>query len=126
MTAAEAVIKALDSGYGYIGIRAIDTDNDTFDYEVGKYVPDSYDWDHDLDCSTRETTGETLNGASAIAIKANSMMEPEEIEALVSDALNKLGGYIGNLKVIIAGNDIGYGEDEDEYIIKDATMIYKF
>ena len=118
-----AMKKAYESGYKYFGIRTIEDGLPLL--SVGDSVPDSYDWDLEEDCSTRETTGETLNGACAVGI--NSFVwedEDDEIAEAISKAIEMSMDYPDGQKLLI-GSKYGYeyGNDPDEMILESADVI---
>lgn len=121
MTAAEAIEMAKENGYSVFGLRIIDDESDTHEYHVGEYVPDSYDWDFDQDCSTRETDGRTLPGASAIRIGDDWM---EDAQEAVETAMQLSKNYVGHTVLVIAGESYQYGDDDNEVIIRDAKCIW--
>ena len=83
----EAMKKAHESGCTHFGIRVVE--NDAGILHVGDLCPDSYNWDFELDCSTRETTGEMLNGACAIEIDTRMLMlDGDDDEDVVTEIEN--------------------------------------
>lgn len=124
----DAMKQAKESGYNVFGIRVVE--NDAGILNVGDWCPDSYDWDHELDCSTRDTTGETLNGACAVGIDTSCLMldgeDDEDAAAEIEKAVEKseAAGYWGDQMLLIAGSDgCEYGDDENEIIIENAKVI---
>lgn len=122
----EAVRKAASEGYNAYGIRVIE--NAAGVLTVGDYVPDSYAWDYELDCSTRETTGETLDGACAIKVDCDRVDfdDDENIAEVLEKAIkeSKKAGYYGEQVLLIGGKDgYEYGEDRHEIIIPNACVL---
>lgn len=124
----EAMKKARENGCTHFGIRIVD--NDAGILHVGDLCPDSYNWDFELDCSTRETTGETLNGACAVEIDTSMLMldgdDDEDVAAEIEKAVqqSESAGYWGEQMLLIAGSDsCEYGDDENEIIIENAEVI---
>ena len=124
----EAMKKAADDGCTHFGIRVVD--NDAGILHVGDWCPDSYSWDYELDCSTRETTGEALNGVCAVEIDTRRLMldgdDDEDVAAEIEKAVQqaKNAGYWGEQMLLIAGCDgCEYGDDENEIIIENAKVI---
>lgn len=124
----DAMKKASDNGCTHFGIRVVETDAGVL--HVGDWCPDSYSWDYELDCSTRETTGETLNGACAVEIDTRRLMldgdDDEDVAVQIEKAVSqsKKAGYWGEQTLLIAGSDgYEYGDDENEIIIENAKVI---
>lgn len=122
----EAMKSATEDLYDCFGIRTIEAEAGNL--QVGDSVPDSYDWDYDLDCSTRETTGETLPGACAIRINTDGLYldgsDDEEAAQAIESALERAKIYFG-AQVLLIGGKHGYvlGDDACEIIIRDADVI---
>lgn len=121
-----AIKDAVDRGYRVFGIRALSDDQEGL--QVGDHCRDSYDWDLEADCSTFVTSGETLNGACAVAIDRDGFFltdfnsEDEDlnaIEAAVKDA------FVYGEKLVVIGSKEGYeyGADENEIILEDADVL---
>lgn len=91
-------------GFAYFGIRV----DENVDYKVGDYTANSRVW------VNNEVTDEELEGTSCVGF-----MYADEIES----ALETAKGYFGNRVYVIAGNDMEYGEDSGEYVIKDAVVV---
>lgn len=53
--------KEKELSFGEIGIRSLAEDKQ---YSVGEYCRNSYDWDHEHDCSTYNTDPVELNEAA--------------------------------------------------------------
>ena len=130
MNLVKAVLEAYENGYRNFGIRV--TPHECNPLAVGDNIPDSYDWDVENDCSTYETTGETLGGACTVGINTSCIWFDgsdednadlaEEIENAIQKA--KKAGYWGE-QIILAGNETGceYGQDADEIILPNAKVI---
>lgn len=130
MDIVKAVINAYENGYRHFGIRVMPSECAAL--AVGDDIPDSYGWDHELDCSTYDTTKETLGGACTVGIDTNviwfdgSDEDNADLAEKIENALqqSKKAGYWGN-QIVLAGGKSGYewGEDENELIIEDAQVI---
>lgn len=107
MTAAEIKNLVEFGEYEYIGIRV----EDGVEYQIGEMANVSRVW------VDNEVTDETLDGTSCIGFRANAT--EEEIE----EALEAADIYYGDQVYLIAGNEMTFGEDDGEYIIKDAIVI---
>ena len=105
----EAMKKAKAEGYNAFGIRVIE--NEAGVLNVGDACPDSYDWDYELDCSTRDTTGEKLGGACAIEINTSMLLldgdDDEDVAAEIEKAIKNSACYYGEQveKKILSGED---------------------
>lgn len=86
----------IDFDYGCVGVRVQEEP-----FELGEIDHISHIWDNGDD------TGEELDG----------------ICATNSNALEYAPEYFGDHIAIIAGNNISYGEDAGEIIIKDAVVV---
>lgn len=91
-------------GYGYYGIRI---DDDAI-YNVGDLVATSRVW---LD---NEPTADCLDGTCCVGIAY-----VEDIDKAIKTA----NTYCGDHVYLIGGDRLEYGEDEGEYIIKDAVVV---
>ncbi len=124
----EAMKKAKAEGYNVFGIRVIE--NEAGVLNVGDACPDSYDWDYELDCSTRDTTGEKLGGACAIEINTSMLLldgdDDEDVAAEIEKAIKNSACYYGE-QVLLIGGKFGseYGNDEHEIIIELADVLAK-
>ncbi len=122
----EAIKNAVGKGYDIFGIRTIEECAGLL--KVGDSVPDSYDWDTEKDVSTRETTGETLDGASAVRINTDYLFmdgtDDDDLEAAVKKALEESKVYFGDQVLLIGGKGTyAFGYDDNEVIIKNADVI---
>lgn len=109
----------MKTGFNVYAVRALQDDEVC---EIGTICRESYDWDYENDCSTYETTGETLDGTCGyhlVNVDADST-ESEIIE--VAKAQLKNCNYYGQ-KVIIGGKRYEFGEDFNEVIIEDAEIL---
>lgn len=106
--------------FDVIGVRCLTSDQDD---KTGADVRDSYDWDHEEDCSTYHTTGEMLDGASAVRVncKFYDMDDVEELAEAIEQAVEASNLYIGS-PVLIVGYGGMQGEDDDEIIIENAKV----
>ena len=122
----EIIKSKSDEGYNAFGIRSI---SDRFGrFEVGDNVPDSYNWDFDRDCSTYHTTGETLNGASAVGISIDYLWldgdDDDELAERIEKALEKSAVYENDEVMLIGGKSgFDFGDDVGEYVIPDAKVL---
>lgn len=122
----EAMKVAKENGYNVFGIRTVE--NDAGILNVGDECPDSYNWDFELDCSTRETTGEKLNGACAVEIRTDTLMmdgdDDEDIAEEIERAFEKAAYYYGE-QVLLIGGKFGceHGDDDGEVIIEMADVL---
>lgn len=113
--------KAYKDGYRDFGVRAMDTE-----YQAGEDVPDSYDWDIENDCSTYNTTGETLPGACAVffAVDGIQLDEYEDAEENLNAAIEQAKRYYCDHLYIIASKfGSEWGNDQNEIILRDAQVI---
>ena len=96
---------------GYWGIRGLCDDED---YAVGDEPRESYDWDVEQDCSTRDTTGETIGGTCAVAVH-----DAEDVVSIQA-ALDGAGLYAGpsGRMALIHADHGEYGNDPDEIILQ--------
>lgn len=120
------VKNAAENGYRVFVIRKIREEAGLLN--VGDRCPDSYSWDIELDVSTRETTGETINGACAIVIDTNHMFldgsDDDELEENINKALNASEIYYSDETMLIGGKSgYEYGYDDYEVIIRDADVL---
>ena len=95
---------------GYWGIRALCPDED---YIIGDTPRESYDWDLEWDCSTRNTTGETIGGTCAVGIA--DIGDIESIKRAI-DGAGLYAGLKGRLALIHA-DSMRYGNDPGEIIL---------
>ena len=122
----KAMKKAKAEGYNAFGIRVIE--NEAGALNVGDACPDSYNWDYELDCSTRETTGEKLDGACAVEIDTTMLMldgdDDEDVAAEIEKAIRNAACYFGE-QVLLIGGKFGSerGDDENEIIIELADVL---
>lgn len=117
-----SLIRAIaNCNYNYIGIRHLSDDEH---YQVGDWCRNSYDWDYEQDCSTYETENPIeLPGTCAYNTGIDpNWDEPEEIAEKLEKAIEASGCYLGDL-VIVAGDRMEYGNDDNEIIIADAVVI---
>ena len=103
----------------YLGIRWLAEDEN---YDVGDICRNSYDWDYDMDVSTYETDGRELDGTCAIKLRFDDY-EPETIKEELERVLKNYS-YWGK-PVLIGGDRMTYGMDDDEIIIEMAEVIAK-
>lgn len=101
----QTIEDAIDrGGYGYYGIR-VDYD---VAYNVGDHTATSRDWEDN------EPTDNYLGGTCCVGI------------AYVDDidrAIQIANTYYGDHVYLIGGDSMEYGEDDGEYIIKDAVVV---
>ena len=108
--------------YRVIGIRSLSDDEK---YNIGDICRYSYDWNHIYDRSTYGYENVELNGTCAINTYIDYVYdEDDEIIDKIERTYEK--AYWKDEVVLIAGYQWEYGEDDDEAIIKDAEVIFKF
>lgn len=120
MKTSEIAKRILESNFEFIGIRHLADDEE---YSVGDICRNSYDWDYEYDCSSYGTENEVeLDGTCAYDTKIDKYIdEQNEIEEKLKKALDE-APYCGSA-IIIGGNRIEYGADENEIIIRNAEVI---
>lgn len=116
------------NGYNEWGVRVLPYDVNPMPH-VGDDLPESYDWDFERDCSTYDTTGETLGGTSCVGFNAYYIGTPgiedqdtaQELVRIIEKATSSYGKH----KVIFIGGKDGsrYGDDDGEIIIPDAQCL---
>lgn len=106
--------------FDVIGVRCLTSDQDD---TIGAIVRDSYDWDHTEGCSTYHTTGEMLDGASAVRVDCKFYDEDdaEELAEAIEKAIEISNIYLGSPALIVGYGGL-QGEDDDEIIIEDAKV----
>jgi len=108
--------------YMVIGIRSLSDDEK---YNIGDICRYSYDWNHIHDRSTYGYENVMLNGTCAINTEIDYYWdEDDEIIEKIEETYEK--AYWKENVVIIAGYQWEYGEDDNEVIIEDAEVIFKF
>ena len=114
---------AYENGYRFFGIRNITRELDKLN--VGDACPNSYDWDIENDCSTYCTTGETLNGASAIHVNTDPVWDDDnEMQEALETAIEQAKNYYDGVLYLIASKEnYDWGSDENEIVLEDATVI---
>ena len=114
---------AYENGYRFFGIRNITRELDKLN--VGDTCPNSYDWDAENDCSTYCTTGETLNGASAIHVNTDPVWDDDnEMQEALETAIEQAKNYYDGVLYLIASKEnYDWGSDENEIVLEDATVI---
>ncbi len=119
----EDVIKLIkERKFRVIGIRSLCSDEK---YNIGDICRCSYDWNHVHDRSTYEYENVMLNGTCAINTEIDYYWdEDEEMVEKIEATYEK--AYWKEEVVLIAGYQWEYGEDDNEVIIEDAEVIFKF
>lgn len=119
----ESLIKTIrERKFRVIGIRSLWDDEK---YNIGDICRCSYDWNHEYDRSTYGYENVEFNGTCAINTEIDLYWdEDEEIIEKIEETYKK--AYWHTDVVIIAGNQWEYGEDDNEVIIEDAEVIFKF
>ena len=111
-----------------LGLRSLEDDESAV---VGTELRESYTWDAEQQCSTYYTTGETVDGTCATGL----YVDARDIDENDGDSISKLsltiekayninksyGTTVGI--VVIGGIDHSYGNDDDEYIIRNAEVV---
>jgi hypothetical protein len=108
--------------YRVIGVRSLCDDEK---YNIGDICRYSYEWNHVFDRSAYGYENIQLNGTCAINTYIDYVYDEDEdiidkIEATYERA------YWKDDVVLIAGYCWEYGEDDNEVIIEDAEVIFKF
>ncbi|MSA01014.1 hypothetical protein GKG47_06020 [Lactonifactor sp. BIOML-A3] len=121
MTMERLVNEVMNSGYAFIGIRHMADDEN---YQKGDCCRNSYDWDYVVDCSTYDTESPVeLPGTCAYDTRIDlGWDEPEEIQEKLEKALRESSVYFGEA-IVIGGDRMEYGNDEEEIIINGAMVI---
>lgn len=114
---------AYENGYRFFGVRNITRELDKLN--VGDACPNSYDWDIENDCSTYCTTGETLNGASAVHVNTDPVWDDDtEMQEALETAIEQAKNYYDGVLYLIASKEnYDWGSDENEIVLEDATVI---
>ena len=107
--------------YQVIGIRAVPREQEG-KYKIGNVLPESYDWDFENDVSTYYTTKKTLGGSSALEIRVDDY---DTLEEAIQKCLEGTYEYEGKDIFIVGGKYVNNGDDTNEVIIKNATVIGK-
>lgn len=121
---ANEIKAAYENGYRFFGVRNITRELDKL--SVGDTCPNSYDWDVENDCSTYCTTGETLDGASAIHVNADPFCDgDEEISEAIESAAKQAAAYDdeGELVLIASKDGSDWGFDKNEIVLENAIVI---
>ena len=114
-------------GFRSFGIRSINT-RISGRANVGDILPESYDWDIEQDCSTYDTTGETLSGTCAVWVNTewinyDDEWDPDILKSLES-GLKIAHSYYGDECVLVGSKEGGeWGNDEREIILEDAQVL---
>lgn len=96
--------------YNFLGLRF-----DNTDYAIGD----------DVACSADLSDGhenEYLDGTSAYAVNCN-VDAKEDVEKIIKDFTERYS-VCGKNILVITGTGYDYGDDNNEYVIHDATVIY--
>ena len=114
---------AYENGYRFFGIRNISTQ--MYKLNVGDTCPNSYDWEFEYDRSTYGTTGETLNGASAIHVNTDPVWDDDnEMQEALETAIEQAKNYYDGVLYLIASKEnYDWGSDENEIVLENATVI---
>lgn len=122
MKYSELIKKIKEKRYPVIGIRSLQDDEQ---YKIGDICRYSYNWNHFFDRSTYGYENEELNGTSAINTLIDYFWdEDDEIEEKIEKTYKK--AYWKTSVVLIAGYRFDIGEDDNEAIVEDAKVIFKF
>ena len=107
----DVIKNAYKDGYNAFGVRVLPSDVDVANIYVGADVRDSYDWDFESDCSTYDTTGETLGGACCVGFRDDYLgteMDEEDNEECLKELkriIAKSACYGDHNVVLIGGKD---------------------
>lgn len=102
--------------YNYIGVRVV-RNNEV--YTIGETVKNSMDWDFENDCSSDEE----LNGASAIEVVDVDFDNIETTKNAIDEVAKLVRGYGKGQMVIIASDDVDYGDDPGEIVMSSAVVV---
>ena len=116
-----------NEGAKVVAIRGLRYDEN---YAVGDWCRNSYDWNHELDQSSYDADGESIElpGTCGVDIWNFTYLNSNEVDEaknLLREAIEsaKYYGDDGRLAIIVGYNDYEYGEDENEIIIRNAQVI---
>lgn len=110
----------------YFGIRTMSTEDCA---NVGDFLPDSYEYDHEQDTSRYFIDEKRLNGTCSTYVDTGSLWldgsDDAELKEEVEKTMKIQRSYMsnGNQVVLIAGDGMEDGEDLHEAIIKNAKVI---
>ena len=102
--------------YNVIGLRGTQNDED---YQVGDTTRNSRDWDFENDCSSSDE----LDGTSAVYVDNNWIEDADDLIKRIEDVMDKVEAYDGKQIILIGGQVSEHGDDQDEIIIQDATVL---
>lgn len=126
----DVIKNSYKDGYNAFGVRVLPSDVDVANIYVGADVRDSYDWDFESDCSTYDTTGETLGGACCVGFRDDYLgteMDEEDNEECLKELkriIAKSACYGDHNVVLIGGKDYSEsGWDDGEQIIPNAKIL---
>lgn len=112
--------------YRYVGIRGLSSDEK---YDIGHYCRNSFDWDYEKDESTYESNKPIeFNGTCSYSVAPyldfEEIENDGEIERCIMNAYNAFKNiYLYDDIVIIAGDSMEYGMDDNEIIIENAIVV---
>lgn len=100
------------------GLRIINNDHDNFNIAEGDLVEPSHDWDFENDMSSDDK----LDGCSTIGLN-----DSDDADWIASE-IDRMVALYGNgtcKLVLVSGDDMGYGDDDNELLIDGfATKVY--
>lgn len=116
----ESMREAYKEGYAQYGIR---TSYETL--EVGENCSLSHDWDHENDIASESLLSGTSATKIAMGLELNINDEDDiqEIQELIDEAIKLNRVYPGKNTYLVAGNHYEYGEDPDEIILADDSIL---
>lgn len=100
--------------YGpYVGLRS-----DNKKYRAGDYLPDSRIWDDGW------VTEETLSGTSVIGLMDGYTHRYKDVTRKQAEqAMKLIAGYPWKYVYLVAGESMSWGEDQEEWVLRDARVI---
>ncbi len=103
----------LMQGYNYLGVRALQDDED---YKVGEITRNSLDWDAENDCSSDQE----LSGICAVEVD----MDDDNRERAIEETLAFVrANYWGGTAVLLGAHGTEHGNDPSEIIMRNAQVI---
>lgn len=106
----------------YVGVRFTDDD-----LKIGEDVPCSYDWLKTEEMPSEDWEEARFDGACAVGIDQPYDFDPDRIEELRQEIIEKLntsdGPYPWDNEYLIAGYNYEYGNDSGEWIIYGAEVV---
>lgn len=104
--------------YNYLAVRALAEDEI---YNIGDTLRESYDWDYENDTTTFGYDNIKLSGTCGVKVDTTFEEDVEENILLALDFVKKV--YPFETYVLIGGDLMECGSDENEIIIESAKVI---